>query len=89
MVTNVQREKTICVVNANLPIFLKKYCSFLRQQMLNYLAFIDRLMHFRYILSLIFETFSYLKHDFNQFYEEGYVKFSVSVSMFQIYWNFV
>ena len=35
--------------------FLKNYCSFLRQQKLDYLAFIVRLTHFKYILILILE----------------------------------
>ena len=35
-------------------------------------------MHSEYILTLILKTFSCLYCDFNQFYENGYVKFSVS-----------
>ena len=65
-------------INANLPISLKHYYCFLRQQKLNYLVFIGRLMHSVYILTLILEKQnSYLHHDFNRFHEEGYMKFLV------------
>ena len=57
--------------------FLTNYCSFLRQQKLSCLAFIDRLKHPEYSLTLILEKFSCLSHDFSQFYEERYVKFSI------------
>ena len=35
-------------------------------------------MHYKYILILTLEKIVYLFRDFNPFYEEGYVKFSVS-----------
>ena len=45
--------------------------------MLNYLAFIGSLMHCEQISTLILEKLLCLLHDCNQFYEEGYMKFSV------------
>ena len=64
----------------HLGLLLTNFCGFLRQQKLNYLAFIGRLMHLEYILTLIVEKFSCLFHDFNQFNEKGYVEYSVSAN---------
>ena len=71
-------DKGPLTVSMQICPFSINYYSFLRQQKLNYLAFIDRLLHSEYILTLILEKFSCLKSNFNQFYEEGYMKFLVS-----------
>ena len=50
-------------------------------------------MHYKYILFLILAKPLCLLRDINQFYDEGYVKFSVSEKVkslvFLIYCNFV
>ena len=45
-------EKTSDSINANLHIWIN-YCSFLRQQKMNQLVFIDRLTHSKFILPSI------------------------------------
>ena len=47
---------------------------------LNNLVLIGRLMHYKFILTLILEKLLCLLRDFNQFHDEGYVKISVSES---------
>ena len=50
-------DKGPLTVSMQICPFSINYCSFLRQQKLNYLAFIDRSTHSKYILTLILENF--------------------------------
>ena len=66
------------IVSMQIFPFFDKLLQLLQEAKAKLLAFIGRLVHSEYILTLILEKYSCLYRDFNQFYEEGYVKFSVS-----------